>query len=114
MPPEKGQLVGEQFLHWFLQERREEVSSMSDLLAIVERGKDDLLLVKEYLAGGAGKRARSRLALRRLRAALSSPALDDLAGQQLTALQSGSADAGGSAFGGAERLRGREPRSAPG
>ena len=30
---EEGELVGEQFLHWFLQEQREEVSSMSDLLA---------------------------------------------------------------------------------
>ena len=30
---EEGELVGEQFLHWFLQEQREEVSSMSALLA---------------------------------------------------------------------------------
>ena len=29
----EGDLVGEQFLHWFLQEQREEVSSMSALLA---------------------------------------------------------------------------------
>src|SRR6187455_1058055 len=29
-------LVGEQFLHWFLQEQREEVSSMSALLAVTE------------------------------------------------------------------------------
>jgi bacterioferritin B len=47
---EEGQLVGEQFLHWFLQEQREEVSSMSDLLATVERAGDNLLLVEEYLA----------------------------------------------------------------
>jgi hypothetical protein len=51
----EGELVGEQFLHWFLQEQREEVSSMSDLLAIVERGKDNLLLVEEYLARQGGE-----------------------------------------------------------
>ena len=47
---QEGELVGEQFLHWFLTEQREEVSSMRDLLAVVERGRDDLLSVEEYLA----------------------------------------------------------------
>jgi len=47
---EEGDLVGEQFLHWFLTEQREEVSSMHDLLAVVERGKDNLLLVEEHLS----------------------------------------------------------------
>jgi ferritin len=52
---EEGDLVGEQFLHWFLQEQREEVSSMSGLLAIVERAKEsNLLLVEEYLARAGG------------------------------------------------------------
>ena len=51
---EEGDLVGEQFLHWFLQEQREEVSSMTDLLAVVERGRDNLLLVEEHLARSAG------------------------------------------------------------
>lgn len=46
----EGDLVGEQFLHWFLQEQREEVSSMSDLLHVVERAASNLLLVEEYLA----------------------------------------------------------------
>ena len=36
---EEGELVGEQFLHWFLQEQREEVASMTELLAVVERGQ---------------------------------------------------------------------------
>jgi ferritin len=49
----EGNLVGEQFLHWFLQEQREEVASMSDLLAVVERGKDNLLQVEEFLARSA-------------------------------------------------------------
>lgn len=50
----EGNLVGEQFLHWFLQEQREEVASMTDLLAVVERGKDNLLQVEEFLARSAG------------------------------------------------------------
>jgi bacterioferritin B len=51
---EDGELVGEQFLHWFLQEQREEVASMAELLAIVERGRDNLLHVEEYLARASG------------------------------------------------------------
>ena len=50
---EENDLVGEQFLHWFLQEQREEVSSMSDLLRIVERARENLLLAEEYLARAA-------------------------------------------------------------
>jgi ferritin len=51
---EEGELVGEQFLHWFLQEQREEVASMTDLLTVIERGKDNLLLVEEHLGRAAG------------------------------------------------------------
>jgi ferritin len=47
---EENDLVGEQFLHWFLQEQREEVSSMSDLLSVVRRAGDNLLLVEDFLA----------------------------------------------------------------
>ncbi len=48
---DRNDLVGEQFLHWFLQEQREEVASMSTLLAVVERASaSNLLLVEEYLA----------------------------------------------------------------
>ena len=48
---DEGDLVGEQFLHWFLQEQREEVSSMSDLLKIVQRASEsNLLLAEESLA----------------------------------------------------------------
>ncbi|MDQ4081936.1 MAG: ferritin [Actinomycetota bacterium] len=51
---EEGDLVGEQFLDWFLQEQREEVASMSDLLRIVQRaGDSNILLVEEYLARSA-------------------------------------------------------------
>ena len=51
---DENDLVGEQFLHWFLQEQREEVSSMSHLLTSVERAGDNLLLVEELLARTAG------------------------------------------------------------
>ena len=48
---EDNDLVGEQFMHWFLQEQREEVSSMSDLLKIVERSSEsNILLAEDYLA----------------------------------------------------------------
>ncbi len=51
---EERDLVGEQFLHWFLQEQREEVSSMSALLAVVERSRDNVMLIEDYLAREAG------------------------------------------------------------
>ena len=48
---EAGDLVAEQFMHWFLQEQREEVSSMSDLLKVVERSSEsNILLAEDYLA----------------------------------------------------------------
>ena len=48
---EEGDLVGEEFLNWFLKEQREEVSSMSDLLKLVERASEsNLLLAEESLA----------------------------------------------------------------
>src|SRR5918998_6110331 len=47
---QEGELVGEQFLLWFLQEQREEVSSMSALRAVVERANaSNILLAEEYL-----------------------------------------------------------------
>ncbi len=52
---EENELVGEQFLHWFLEEQREEVSSMSTLLNVVRRAGDaNILLVEEYLARVGG------------------------------------------------------------
>jgi ferritin len=51
---EEGDLVAEQFLHWFLQEQREEVSSMSSLLDVVSRSKDNVMHVEDFLAREAG------------------------------------------------------------
>ncbi len=47
---ESGYFQGEQFLQWFLKEQVEEVASMTDLLAVVERAMDDPLHGEEYLA----------------------------------------------------------------
>jgi ferritin len=48
---DEGDLVGEEFLHWFLKEQREEVSSMGDLLKLVQRATEsNLLLAEESLA----------------------------------------------------------------
>lgn len=48
---EDGDLLGEQFLQWFLSEQVEEVASMTALLRTLERaGADNLLLVEEQLA----------------------------------------------------------------
>ena len=58
---DEGDLVAEQFMHWFLQEQREEVSSMSSLLDVVSRSKDDVMHVEDFLAresvGDAGVEA---------------------------------------------------------
>jgi ferritin len=49
--------VGVRFLDWFVEEQLEEVTTMSDLLAVIRRaGPDRLLFVEEYLVrqGAAG------------------------------------------------------------
>jgi bacterioferritin B len=51
---EEGDLVAEQFMHWFLQEQREEVSSMSSLLDVVSRSKDNVMHVEDFLAREVG------------------------------------------------------------
>ena len=48
---EEGNFVGEEFLNWFLKEQREEVSSMNDLLKLVERAlESNILLAEDALA----------------------------------------------------------------
>lgn len=52
---EEVEAVAEHFLGWFLEEQREEVASMSALLAVVDRaGTDNMLLVEDYLARSGG------------------------------------------------------------
>lgn len=40
----------EQFLTWFVKEQVEEVALMNDLLSVVERSRDNLLLAEDYIA----------------------------------------------------------------
>ena len=46
----EGDYSSEQFMQWFIKEQVEEVSSMSDLLRVVERARENPLLAEEYLA----------------------------------------------------------------
>ncbi|MEJ7797018.1 MAG: ferritin [Solirubrobacteraceae bacterium] len=57
---QEGDYTSEQFTQWFIKEQVEEVSTMSDLLRIVERARDNPLLAEEYIARegfGAGEDA---------------------------------------------------------
>jgi ferritin len=47
---ERGDYTSEQFIQWFIKEQVEEVSSMSDLLRVVQRAKENPLLAEEFLA----------------------------------------------------------------
>ena len=47
---ESGDFQSEQFMQWFLKEQIEEVATMGDLLKVVERCRDNLMLAEEYLA----------------------------------------------------------------
>jgi ferritin len=42
--------TSEQFMQWFIKEQVEEVATMSDLLRVVERSKNDPMDVEDYLA----------------------------------------------------------------
>jgi bacterioferritin B len=47
---DEGDYQGEQFMQWFIKEQVEEVSTMSDLLRVLQRAKDNPLLAEEWLA----------------------------------------------------------------
>jgi ferritin len=47
---DQGDFGAEQFLTWFVKEQVEEVSSMTDLLNVVQRAKDNPLLIEDFLA----------------------------------------------------------------
>src|SRR4051812_39170699 len=52
---EEGDFASEQFLQWFIKEQVEEVATMSDLLTVVTRNRDDLEDIEEYVAREAGR-----------------------------------------------------------
>ena len=54
---EENDFASEQFMQWFIKEQVEEVATMSDLLAIVTRSKDDLNDIEEYVAREQGRGA---------------------------------------------------------
>ena len=47
---EANDYVSEQFTQWFLKEQVEEVATMSDLLAVTTRNRDDIEDIEEYVA----------------------------------------------------------------
>jgi ferritin len=47
---EAGDFTSEQFTQWFIKEQVEEVATMSDLLRVVERSKDDPMDIENFMA----------------------------------------------------------------
>jgi bacterioferritin B len=47
---EAGDFTSEQFLHWFVKEQVEEIATMSDLLRVVERSRDDPMEIENFIA----------------------------------------------------------------
>jgi ferritin len=47
---EENDFASEQFMQWFIKEQVEEVATMSDLLAVVTRNRDDIEDIEEYVA----------------------------------------------------------------
>lgn len=47
---EENDFASEQFMQWFIKEQVEEVATMSDLLAVATRNRDDIEDIEEYVA----------------------------------------------------------------
>jgi ferritin len=47
---EENDYASEQFMQWFIKEQVEEVATMSDLLAVTTRNRDDIEDIEEYVA----------------------------------------------------------------
>jgi ferritin len=47
---EAGDYTSEQFMQWFIKEQVEEVATMSDLLRVIERSRDDPMEVENFMA----------------------------------------------------------------
>jgi ferritin len=46
----EGDYTSEQFMQWFIKEQVEEVATMSDLLRVVERSRDDPMEIENFMA----------------------------------------------------------------
>jgi ferritin len=51
---DESDFASEQFMQWFIKEQVEEVATMSDLLAVVTRNRDDIEDIEEYVAREQG------------------------------------------------------------
>ena len=54
----ENDFTSEQFMQWFIKEQVEEVATMSDLLRVAERSRDDVHDIEDYIAreqSGAGE-----------------------------------------------------------
>jgi ferritin len=51
---EENDFASEQFMQWFIKEQVEEVATMSDLLAVTTRNRDDIEDIEEYVAREQG------------------------------------------------------------
>jgi bacterioferritin B len=47
---DEGDFTSEQFMQWFIKEQIEEIATMSDLLRVVERSKDDPMEIENFIA----------------------------------------------------------------
>jgi len=47
---DENDFASEQFMQWFIKEQVEEVATMSDLLAVATRNRDDIEDIEEYVA----------------------------------------------------------------
>jgi bacterioferritin B len=46
---EESDFASDQFMQWFIKEQVEEVATMSDLVAVVRRSKENIEAIEEYL-----------------------------------------------------------------
>jgi bacterioferritin B len=51
---EDNDYASDQFMQWFIKEQVEEIATMSSLLAVVTRSKDDIESIEEWVAREAG------------------------------------------------------------
>ncbi|MFT4010378.1 MAG: ferritin [Nocardioidaceae bacterium] len=54
---EENDFASEQFMQWFIKEQVEEVARMNDLLNVVQRNKNDIEAIEEYVARESGAQA---------------------------------------------------------
>jgi bacterioferritin B len=46
---EENDFASDQFMQWFIKEQVEEVATMSDLVAVVRRSRDNIEAIEEYV-----------------------------------------------------------------